>query len=235
MFKTLLVAVFLLLIPVAGIAQTADSTLGDFEYAMTISAKADAALPFVMGMFEAAYEDSAMVLRWETFAERNNARFEVERSMRTHEGGQSAWSTMMFIAGNGTVDSLSTYEFRDKGTMAGATQVYYRLKQVSFDGSNSYSETVEATLPAPESFAASSYPDAYVPAATIEYDLPKTGRVRLTVYDEGGRHIKTLINKTEKAGRYRVVFDASDQEPGLYMYRLEAAGNVWFEPMLLIR
>lgn len=187
-----------------------------------------------MGRFGSEYVDRAMVLTWTTMAERNNARFEVERSVRTHDDGMSAWETLAYVSAGGTTDTPVNYVYSDAGNMAGVTRAYYRLKQVSFNGTHRYSETIEARLPAPDEFAVSSYPDPYAPAATIEYDLPERRRVRLTVYDEGGRHIKTLVNKTVSAGRYRIVFEAADEGPGLYMYRLEMGGRSWFEPMLLV-
>ncbi len=186
-------------------------------------------------LFDAAYEQGGVVLYWITSEERNNARFEIEKSIRTHEAGAEPWSTLMFISGSGTTDTLSTYSYHDKGDLTGISQVLYRLKQVNFDGTSSYSEAVEAKLPAPDSYAASSYNNPYDLSATIEFDIPKTSRVRLTVYDTEGRHLKTLVNKRVVAGRYRKVFDASNQDPGLYMYRLEAGGRVWIEPILLLQ
>ena len=122
-----------------------------------------------------------------------------------------------------------------KGDITDAVQVMYRLKQVSFDGSSRYSEVVEATLPAPTAYSVVSYPSPYKTATTIEYAIPKRTRVRLTIYNASGQLIKTLVNGTRSAGRYREVFDPSDAEPGLYMYRLETGGRVWVEPMVLVQ
>ena len=188
-----------------------------------------------LDFFDAAYEDGIMVLHWTTLNEFNNARFEVERLIRTHENGDRPWTTLAFVTGNGTTDTLSAYAYYDKNDITGAAKVIYRLKQVSFDGSSQYSEPIEAILPAPKAYAVSSYPNPYTVSATIEYDIPKADRVRLTIYDDDGRQVDTLVNKRKPAGRYRVVFDAANQDPGLYMYRLEVGGRMWIEPMLLVK
>ena len=188
-----------------------------------------------LASFTAAYENGSIGVHWITRAELNNARFEVERSIRTHEKGMHLWTTLAFVSGAGTTEEPTTYAYFDKGDLAGASQVLYRLKQVSFDGSALYSEVVEATLPAPKAYAVSSFVNPYVKSATIEYDIPQTRRVRLTIYDEEGRRVETLVNQTKLPGRYRVEFNASNQGPGLYMYRLEVAGKVWVEPILLVQ
>ena len=76
---------------------------------------------------------SSNVLRWVTASELNNAGFEVERSMDGENFKQIA-----FVKGNGTTSTVSKYEYIDYG----ASNAYYRLKQVDFDGQFEYSKTV---------------------------------------------------------------------------------------------
>lgn len=206
--------------------QLSDTTRGGTDAAETRA--------FMLDAFYAGYEQDAIVVSWSTSAERNNARFEVERSVRTHKQGMRPWESLVFVAGHGTSDSLNTYAYFDKGDLTDVSQLMYRLKQVSFDGSIRYTEVIEAKLPPPKAYMASSYADPYARSATIEFSMPAAHRVRLKVYDEGGRLIKTLVNGRKPAGRYRFTFDASKEDPGLYMYRLEMDGRRWVEPILLI-
>lgn len=212
-------------------AQTAiDSSI---ELAVT-SEKKPAAVELNLASFDASFENGAMAIHWATLSELNNARFEVERAIRTHSKGLRPWMTLAFVTGSGTTDTLKTYAYYDEGDITDAAQVMYRLKQVSFDGSATYSEVVEATLPAPKAYAVSSYPDPYTAATTIEYAIPRRARVRLTIYNASGQLVETLVSGTRKAGRYRETFNATDAAPGLYMYRLETGGRVWVEPVMLV-
>ena len=235
-------SVFLLPLSLSPFSALAQSPIDEFEIEMEIVSSGRSlastypeARTFKPSLFDAAYENGGVVLYWTTGGERNNARFEIEKSIRSHKAGLGSWSTITFISGNGTTDSLSTYSFHDKSDFAGVSQVFYRLKQVNFDGTYGYSEPLEATLPAPKTFAVSSYNQPYELSATIEFDVPKSTRVRLTVYDAEGRHQQTLVNQKLMPGRYREVFDASNLDPGLYIYRLEARGRSWVEPILLVR
>jgi hypothetical protein len=69
---------------------------------------------------------------------------------------------------------------------------------------------------------AQNFPNPFNPVTNISYDLPKSSRVTLTVYDLLGRAVNTLTDKVQEAGHYTVPFDASRLSSGMYFYRLEA-------------
>jgi hypothetical protein len=69
-----------------------------------------------------------------------------------------------------------------------------------------------------------SYPNPFNPTTTIRYVVPKTSRVRLTVYDAAGRKITELVNGIKAAGAYDVRFNAAALSSGAYYYTLEAPG-----------
>ena len=73
-----------------------------------------------------------------------------------------------------------------------------------------------------------NYPNPFNPQTTIQYQLPKTMTVTLSVYNFLGQKIQTLIqSEIQAAGTYSISFDASDKPSGIYFYRLESTfGNV---------
>jgi hypothetical protein len=68
---------------------------------------------------------------------------------------------------------------------------------------------------------AQNYPNPFNPVTTINYQLAKSGHVKLTVFDIRGRIIKTLVNEYQPRGKYKVTFDAVSLSSGIYFYRLE--------------
>jgi hypothetical protein len=80
-----------------------------------------------------------------------------------------------------------------------------------------------------------NYPNPFNPFTMINYQLAKTGEVKLIVYDATGREIKTLVNKIQPAGQYRVSFDASGLASGIYYYRLLTVDFVQTRKMLLLK
>ena len=69
-----------------------------------------------------------------------------------------------------------------------------------------------------------NYPNPFNPSTNIRYDLPKNGIVKLVVFDELGREIKTLVNENQTAGTYETTFNASQYPSGVYFYKLITDG-----------
>ncbi len=87
-----------------------------------------------------------------------------------------------------------------------------------------------------------NYPNPFNPQTIINYEVPvgansySPPHVKLVVYDVLGREVKTLVNKTQLAGKYKVTFDATGFASGVYYYKLKAGKD--FEKsrkMLLLR
>jgi hypothetical protein len=82
---------------------------------------------------------------------------------------------------------------------------------------------------------ARNYPNPFNPVTTIQYSIPETGSVRLTVYDLEGREVATLINGSQTAGTYSVAWDGGKSASGIYFYRISASGHVYTSRMLLLK
>lgn len=94
-----------------------------------------AALPVSLTAFNATLTNGQTQLKWATASEKNNDRFEIERSLngRTFEAIGS-------VKGNGNASAVINYAFADAKPAPGTN--YYRLKQVDFDGTFAYSKIV---------------------------------------------------------------------------------------------
>jgi flagellar hook assembly protein FlgD len=74
----------------------------------------------------------------------------------------------------------------------------------------------------------------------IKYDLSVQGNVELSVFDVAGRRVKQLVTGEQPAGRYRVIWDGTDDRghdaaSGVYFYRLETRGGTFDRKMILVR
>jgi len=88
----------------------------------------------------------------------------------------------------------------------------------------------------PAAYALSqNYPNPFNPQTLIRFSLPKTVRVRLTVYDILGRIVARLADDRMTPGRYEFVFKADGLASGLYFYRLETPEFVRTKKMILLR
>ncbi|UOQ51951.1 beta strand repeat-containing protein [Hymenobacter cellulosivorans] len=87
-------------------------------------------LPVTLTSFTAKRQGAAVVLRWSTAQEKDNAYFIVETSSDGHN-----FRSLGRIAGHGTSSTPRHYEFTDAAVRATAPTLYYRLRQLDADGS----------------------------------------------------------------------------------------------------
>ena len=80
-----------------------------------------------------------------------------------------------------------------------------------------------------------NFPNPFNPSTTIQYSLPKTVHVRLTVYNVIGQEVAILVDGVMNSGNHRAVFTAGNIASGLYLYRLEADGQVITKKMLVMK
>ncbi|MBI1933735.1 MAG: T9SS type A sorting domain-containing protein [Ignavibacteriales bacterium] len=88
----------------------------------------------------------------------------------------------------------------------------------------------------PQEFSLSqNYPNPFNPTTKISFSLPKSGNVKLSVYNIIGQEVATLINATKSAGNYDVIWDAKDISSGIYIYKLDAGTTSIVKKMTLLK
>lgn len=80
-----------------------------------------------------------------------------------------------------------------------------------------------------------NYPNPFNPSTEIEFSTQKESFVKLLVYDALGREIDLLVNENKKAGTYRIIFDGSDYNSGVYFYKLQAGEYTETRKMILLK
>ena len=105
-----------------------------------------------------------------------------------------------------------------------------------FDGSGVESEET------PSSYALRhNVPNPFNPMTTIEFDLPKSDRVSLRIYDVSGKLVRILLNaELVEAGRREATWRGRDEAgrqvaAGVYFYRFEAGSFSDTKRMTLVK
>ena len=78
-------------------------------------------------------------------------------------------------------------------------------------------------------------PNPFNNTTTIHYSLKATANVRLDILDMSGRLVANLVNNNMAAGEYHVGWDASGQEAGIYLCRINVNGKTATRKMVLKR
>jgi hypothetical protein len=186
-------------------------------------------LPVELSSFVSLISGNDVTLNWSTSSELNNSGFEIERST----GNQ--WMKVGFVSGNGTTSSANSYSFTDRNVNSG--NYNYRLKQVDFNGNFEYFNlNSEVIIGVPSKFELSqNYPNPFNPSTRINYQLPNDGNVKISVFDNSGKEVMTLVNGFKTAGYYSVDMNASTLSSGVYFYHLTAGDFSAVKKMLLVK
>ncbi|RPH96364.1 T9SS C-terminal target domain-containing protein [candidate division KSB1 bacterium] len=89
----------------------------------------------------------------------------------------------------------------------------------------------------PESFHLyQNYPNPFNPTTNIQFDLVRSAKVTLNVYNVMGQVVATLYDaKPLTAGAQSITFDASNLASGVYVYRIEVDGIMASHKMILLK
>jgi endonuclease/exonuclease/phosphatase family metal-dependent hydrolase len=80
-----------------------------------------------------------------------------------------------------------------------------------------------------------NYPNPFNPTTKINYELPITNYIDLSIYNTLGQKVATLVSENQSAGSYGVQWDASDFSSGVYLYILRVGSEQVVKKMVLIR
>jgi len=80
-----------------------------------------------------------------------------------------------------------------------------------------------------------NYPNPFNPTTNIRYAIPKSGMVKLVVFDALGREVETLVNESLKPGTYESAFNGSNYPSGIYFYKIQGSDFALTKRMILIK
>ncbi len=85
-----------------------------------------------------------------------------------------------------------------------------------------------------------NYPNPFNPSTVIEYEIPESGSVEITIYDLKGNLVKTYFHGNRQTGRYQFIWEGRDQSgekvgSGFYIYAIRFENRTLSKKMLLIK
>ena len=81
----------------------------------------------------------------------------------------------------------------------------------------------------------SAYPNPFNSLTRIGYSLAEAGIVDVAVYDLSGRRVAELASGARESGVHSLTFDASGLSSGVYLVKLESAGQVARQKLTLVK
>lgn len=202
-----------------------DSTLfvfGSYPQGLPFKIKGEieiASVPVELTFLNAELTGDKIQIRWSTSTETNNAGFYIER-----KDEYSDYKIIGYVPGTGTSSKVTAYSFMDANIKTG--EYIYRLKQVDFDGSVSYSKEAKVSANIPCGFSLNqNYPNPFNPSTNICFSVPEEGSVILNVYNVLGQQVKCLSLNGISQGEHSIKFNAEELNSGVYFYSLNVKTN----------
>ncbi len=167
-------------------------------------------LPITLVNFDAKkYSYSDVIINWQTYSETNNSYFEVEKSADAVN-----YLSVKKINGAGNSIDSKNYSIIDENPFRFSSVLYYRLKQVDYDGVFTYSK-----INVVNNFSHNTI--VFPNPTNDQVNVIADGALRIEVLDELGR---TLLHLNELSTKYS--FDLSSFLSGVYIIKITFADSV---------
>ncbi len=95
-------------------------------------------------------------------------------------------------------------------------------------------EIADKDLNTPVDYVLRNYPNPFNPTTIINYELPITNYVELSVFNALGQKVRTLVHGRKAAGKHSVVFNADGLTGGIYFYHLRTNSGIFLTHKMLL-
>jgi hypothetical protein len=187
----------------------------------------NAFLPVEMLSFDAQrLENRTVELSWATAQEINNDFFAVEKRQ---ENGD--FFSIGEVAGAGNSSEKQSYTFLDETEMSPVN--YYRLKQVDFDGTVSYSDVIKVNMPLENNFAV--FPSPTSGMARLKGVVEMDGTYQVRIMDMTGKEMSRTSFITT-GGQGELSLNLSNYPEGVYIVKTQSPlGQVHINRVVKVR
>ncbi len=178
-------------------------------------------LPVELLSFTGKQVNDDVVLKWTTANEVNNSHFEIERSI---DGVN--FETIGFEKGNGNINRTVNYRSIDaKATLLGASTLYYRLKQVDFDGKFEYYGPVAVNVESSNlDLSLAVYPNPFNNTLNLEFNETEAGTASISFVDVQGRIVKSISLVVNKGYGNYPIEELNTLTDGVYFMQVSLNG-----------
>jgi hypothetical protein len=139
----------------------------------------------------------------------------------------------------GVTDTLS-FDSSDARIIGRYEESFRRLvvrdgNQLNIYRFGEYNAADRSSTVIPDEFTLAVYPNPFNPSTHIDYYVPATSRVTLSVFNLMGEIVAVLADDFQTAGTHAVSFDGSSFSSGIYFCRLNSGNFVQTQKMVLLK
>lgn len=181
-------------------------------------------LPVSMLSFTANELKGNVLLHWSTANELNNKGFEIERSVNGKD-----FELIDFVNGMGNTRNISNYKFIDYNAfnLTGVQTLYYRLRQMDFNGTYAYTNIVSVNLNDALNEGVVVYPNPFSTDLGIEINSVDNGDAAILVTDINGKLISSENIQVNAGKQFHSLKSLDMLSNGIYFVTLNQGNKTY--------
>ena len=133
----------------------------------------------------------------------------------------------ILMGNESTTTTAKRFDSRENGIAANRPKL-----TVTYTVATAVSQTAEVPR---ETALEQNFPNPFNPTTIIRYSLGHESRVKLSIIDQLGREVQTLIDRSQNAGSYSAIFNATRLPSGVYFSVLNDGQQTIVKPMALLK
>ncbi|KAA3616964.1 MAG: T9SS C-terminal target domain-containing protein [Calditrichaeota bacterium] len=183
----------------------------------------DQSLPVELASYNVVAAKEGIQIAWSSESELNNLKWIISRTNIDTENE----IVVTEIDGMGTVSSQTNYSYVDTKIKPGVSYEY-TLTSVSYSGVYQVEGKITVTALLPKKIELSqNYPNPFNGETTIQFTVPKSAEIEISIYNSLGQKVKTLANEKFDLGFYTLKWDGRNElgvtsASGIYFYVLQS-------------
>jgi hypothetical protein len=180
-------------------------------------------LPVMLTKLAATPVKGDVFVTWTTVSETNNSGFDVERSL---DGIN--FRKVGFVKGKGNSNMVLNYNFADRKAfeVTNSTVIYYRLRQVDFNGTINLSDVVKVSTTNTAAVAVTAYPNPFNNSVTVSIVSNEDAQYTYAVKDMQGKVVTTSAIQVKQGMNQIPVQQSELLSPGIYFLTIYGKENV---------
>ena len=184
------------------------------EITATLEITATAVIP--AASLIAGTNENTVVLNWSAKNEMNNNRYEIERSFYSNNFTAIATMQVAFVNSN----NINNYRINDNAAeLAGRAIAYYRVKQITVNGTITYSNVMVVNLNTEKSGIVKT-------TTTIRFSASQNGNAVIKVKSITGQTAATINSIIEKGNNTVELNKLNNLAKGIYVTEVSVNGVV---------
>ncbi len=158
--------------------------------------------------------------------------FYIDDVLKKSSSGENDWKEAIIPIESGEHELKWSYT-KDSGTASGDDCVY--LDELRIGKVLTLGIAEEEALIAKDLKLYQNYPNPFNNSTMISYSLQNSTMVNLSIYNASGQLVEELVNKVQKAGNYKLSFNAANYTSGIYYTVLKSNESKLVNKMIFLK